>query len=234
MNTRSSFLLKGVATVAALALFSGCSSTAPTTASTTAAPAKSAEVAVKITPAIASMEVMHNGKPVTIMRNQDQKNTVNPAFATTSRACPPFCVQPYTIAPGVETIAEVEVLGYLKKMKEGDKSIVLIDSRTPDWLARGTIPGAINLPYTKLDDTKGADPLSVAEAMELFGAKEAGSGWDFSNAKTVVLFCNGMWCGQSPNNIRTLVKMGFPVAKIKWYRGGMQNWENLGLTTVTP
>lgn len=233
MNIRSSFLLKGLAVVAALSLVAGCA-TKKTEVKTAAPAAAAGAIAVKITPTMASLEVMHNGKPVTIMRNQDQKNTVTPAFAATSRPCPPFCVQPYSIAPGVETVAEVEVLGYLKKMTDGDKSILLIDSRTPDWVAKGTIPGAINLPYTKLDESKGADPLSVAEAMELFGAKDTGKGWDYSNAKTVVMFCNGMWCGQSPLNIRTLVKMGYPPAKIKWYRGGMQNWENLGLTTVAP
>jgi rhodanese-related sulfurtransferase len=187
---------------------------------------------VNITKDVGQVEAVHNGKKVTVMRNQDEKNTVNPAFALTSRACPPFCVQPATLAPGVETIGEVEVLGYIKKIADGDKSVLLIDSRTPDWVVRGTIPGSINLPYTKLDDTKGADPLSVAEAMEMFGAKETSKGWDYSNAKTVVLFCNGMWCGQSPLNIRTLVKLNYPADKIKWYRGGMQDWETLGLTTV--
>jgi hypothetical protein len=46
------------------------------------------------------------------------------------------------------------------------------------------------------------------------------------------MFCNGMWCGQSPNNILNLLKFGYPADKIKWYRGGMQDWEILGLTTV--
>ena len=26
--------------------------------------------------------------------------------------------------------------------------------------------------------------------------------------------------------------MGYPAEKIKWYRGGMQDWEILGLATV--
>ena len=80
---------------------------------------------------------------------------------------------------------------------------------------------------------KGASPLDIADIMsEKFGAKEMEGLWDYSNAKTLVMFCNGMWCGQSPNNIRTLLKFGYPAHKIKWYRGGMQNWENLGLSTV--
>ena len=75
------------------------------------------KLAVNITKGLGSIEVMHNGKKVTIMRNQDQKNTVNKAFAKTSRKCPPFCIQPATLAPGVETTAEVEVIDYLKRMK---------------------------------------------------------------------------------------------------------------------
>ncbi len=188
---------------------------------------------VNITPKMASVEVMHNGAKVTIARNQDQKNTVNPAFAKTSRKCPPFCIQPSTLAPGVETIAEVEMLGYLKKMSDGDDSIVVIDSRTPDWVGRGTVAGAMNLPWTKLNPAKGADPLSIAEIMEsVFNVKSVEGLMDFSNAKTAVMFCNGMWCGQSPNNIKNLLKFGYPAHKIKWYRGGMQNWEILGLSTV--
>ena len=188
---------------------------------------------VGITPSMASVEVMHNGAKFTIQRNQDQKNTINKSFAKTSRKCPPFCIQPSTLAPGVETIAEVEMLGYLAKMSGGDSNIIVIDSRTPDWVKKGTIPGAINLPWTKLNPAKGADPISIAEIMEeVFDVKQVEGLMDFTNAKTAVLFCNGMWCGQSPNNIKNLLKFGYPAHKIKWYRGGMQNWETLGLTTV--
>ncbi len=130
------------------------------------------DMKVKITPEIASVDVMHNGKKVTIKRNQDGKNTVNPAFAKTSRNCPPFCIQPSVLAPGVETIGEVEILDYLKRMSDGDDSILVIDSRTPDWVKRGTIPGSVNLPWTKLNPAKGADPISIGEIMaSQFGAK---------------------------------------------------------------
>ena len=189
--------------------------------------------AVGITPDMTSVSVMHNGKKTSITRNQDQKNTVNPAFAKTSRKCPPFCIQPAVLAPGVETIAEVEMLDYLSKMSAGDASILVIDSRTPDWVKKGTIPGAVNIPWTALNPAKGADPISIGEIMvDKFGVKELEGLWDYSGAKTLVMFCNGMWCGQSPNNIKNLLKFGYPADKIKWYRGGMQDWEILGLSTV--
>ena len=194
--------------------------------------ASAADVAVKITPKMASADVKHNGKAVTIMRNQNQKNTINPAFAKTSRKCPPFCIRPFTTAKGVETIAELEVIDYAKKMSAGDSTIMLVDNRTPDWHKKGTIPGAVNVPFTKINRKKGADDLSIAESLEMFGAVEGDKDWDFSKAKTLVMFCNGMWCGQSPLGISGIMGVGYPAEKIKWYRGGMQSWESLGLTTV--
>lgn len=206
---------------------------------------------VNITADVMSVKVKTaGGEDVEIMRNQDNKATINPAFAKTSRPCPPFCIQPDVIAPGVETIAENGMLSYLQKMSGGDDSILVVDSRTPDWVEKGTIPGAKNLPWTALNPAKGATTDGIVEIMDQeFGVKMADgkdsldvdeaiaegdtSGvFDFSGAKTLVMFCNGMWCGQSPTNIRQLLKMGYPAEKIKWYRGGMQTWSVLGLTTV--
>ena len=188
---------------------------------------------VGITSDIMSVTVKHNGKDVKIERNQDNSNTVIPAFAKTSRPCPPFCIQPAVLAPGVETIAEREVLQYLDTMSKGDDSILVIDSRTPDWVKKGTIPGAKNIPWTKLNPAKGADPISILDILqEEFNVTESEGLLDFTNAKTLVMFCNGMWCGQSPNNIKNLLKLGYPAHKIKWYRGGMQDWAILGLSTI--
>lgn len=190
---------------------------------------------VNITGNLESVTVKHGDKEVKIMRHQNQKNTVNPAFAKTSRKCPPFCIQPARLAPGVETIAELELLDYLKRMSEGDDSILVIDSRTPAWVAKGTIPGAINIPWTSLSQAKGADPISIGEILqERFNAMNLEGLWDFSGARTLVMFCNGMWCGQTPDNIKSLLGFGYPADRIKWYRGGMQSWEILGLTTAKP
>lgn len=193
------------------------------------------KLAVKITSDLSEVKVKHDGSNVVIRRDQNQKATVDQNFAKTSRKCPPFCIQPIKLAPGVETIGEVEMLSYLDRLhNRGDDSILVVDSRTPGWVKKGTIPGSVNIPWTKLNPAKGADPLTMSDIMEnQFGAKQIEAGiWDYSNVKTLVLFCNGMWCGQSPANIKQLLKMGYPAHKIKWYRGGMQNWSNLGFTTV--
>ena len=195
--------------------------------------AGAAALDVKITPDLEFVDVMHDGRAVRIMRNQDPQHTISERYAYTSRNCPPFCIQPATIAPGVETIAELEMLQYLKQAAAGDESILIVDSRTPDWVENGTIPGSINIPWTTLDTGAGADPFQVADILQQrFGVKNREGLWDFSAARTLVLFCNGNWCGQSPANIRTLLALGYPAARLKWYRGGMQNWEMLGLTVV--
>ncbi len=203
-------------------------------------PAQGAEVTngegwldVKITRQIESVEVSHQGRTVTIQRNQDIHNTINPDFARTSRKCPPFCIQKMVIAPGVETIGERDLLDYLEQITDGDDSIVVIDSRTPRWLEKGTIPGSINLPYKLLlDDDKQQQIIDIL--VDGFDVERNGELFNFKHAKTLVLFCNGPWCGQSPSNIRALLKLGYPPHKLKYYRGGMQLWESFALTTVKP
>ncbi len=190
------------------------------------------ELAVAIDRGLFKVDIKHNGKPVTIMRNQDPDDTVDPRYAKTSRKCPPFCIQPIVVAEGVQTIGELELIDYISRAVTDD-SILVIDSRTPGWVSKGTIPGSVNIPWTELNAAAGADPLQIAAVLEeRFGALSLEGLWDFTHAKTLVLFCNGMWCGQSPTNIKTLLKFGYPAAKIKWYRGGLQDWEILGLTVV--
>ena len=87
-----------------------------------------------------SVEVTHLGKPFEISRAQDNKNTVNPDYAITSRPCPPFCIRPIQLAPGVETIAELEMLEYLVAART-DPNILVIDSRTPDWVKKEPFQG---------------------------------------------------------------------------------------------
>jgi 3-mercaptopyruvate sulfurtransferase SseA len=91
------------------------------------------------------------------------------------------------------------------------------------------IPGAVSIPFTEF---KSSD--STMEVMEDQFDVLVGDTYDFSNAKTLVMYCNGNWCGQSPTAINKLLKMGYPAAKIKYYRGGMQSWSALGLTVVEP
>ena len=45
-------------------------------------------------------------------------------------------------------------------------------------------------------------------------------------------FCNGPVCPQSPTAIAAMVRDGFPVDKIYYYRGGMLDWDALGFPII--
>ncbi len=195
-----------------------------------------------ITSSLKEVDVMHNGKMVAITRASKKDSTVMPPiFTHTARACPPFCVQPITVAKGVDTVGELEVLDYLKRASHGDRSIMVVDSRTPEWVRLGTIPGSVSIPWNKISlDTIGTfEQESETELLDSILSKDFGvritkdGRRDFRNAKTLVMYCNGNWCPQSSVNIKTLIKLGYPAYKLKWYRGGMQSWVSVGLTTVT-
>ena len=190
---------------------------------------------VDITHDLPFVDVRVSDRIVRIERNPDPFNMIDPDYALTSRRCPPFCVQPMQLAPGVETIGELELLDYLKRMTAGDAGVLVVDSRDGTWPTRsGIIPGAVVIPWQELFLEKGEREHIATVLEDRFGARRDGPLWSFAQAKTLVFYCNGPWCGQSPTNIRSLLAIGYPAHKIKWYRGGMQAWKALGLTTVPP
>lgn len=173
-----------------------------------------AQEPVNIRSDIPTVTVQTPSGPVEIQRIQDPTNEVTGEWARTSRPCPPFCIQPMTPAPGVATIGELEMLDML-----ADEEAIVVDSRTPDWFEGGTIPGAINIPYTQ-----------VVDRLSDLGCEIDFDGWDCTEARPVALFCNGLWCGQSPSAIRNMISAGYPADRIFYYRGGMQSWRVLGLS----
>lgn len=181
-----------------------------------AAGAAFGEVEVGITAEMPTVTVPTEAGPVEIGRIQDTTHELDGEWARTSRPCPAFCIQPKTPAEGVTTIGELELIEMLQ-----DPETVVVDSRTREWFDGGTIPGAINIPYTYILDELGT-----------LGCEPDFDGWDCDAAKRVALFCNGIWCGQSPTAIRNMIKAGYPVERIHYYRGGMQVWRMLGLSVT--
>ena len=210
------------------------------------------EAEVKITNDKSYSTVYVDNELVKISRIQDTSHVIDGSFAKTSRPCPPFCITPISLDKRVTTVAELEVIKFIETaVYRGDG--VMIDARTPSWHKKGTIPGSINIPFTKFE--KGPDDIEVAEILESLGAVERGDvnpivgmvedmglmggdqkteKWDFTDAKELLLWCNGPWCGQSPRAIKSLIAMGYPAEKLYYYRGGMQMWQSLGLTTIVP
>jgi hypothetical protein len=87
----------------------------------------------------------------------------------------------------------------------------------------GTIPGSINMPYTEM-----------ADRLHELGCEVDFDGYicDTDTVPSLVMFCNGPWCGQSPEAIRRIIAAGYPAEKIRYYRWGMQGWRMLGLTVA--
>ncbi len=190
-----------------------------------------AENKVAITRDLPFLDVNHEGKKIRIERVQDTSHKLTNSFSKTSRPCPPFCIQPIELHPDINMVGETELLTFLDTTVKNNQGL-LIDARMPAWFEKGTIPGSVNIPFTILSD--GLESSHTQKIIKLLGAIETEGKWDFSNTKKLLLFCNGPWCGQSPRAIKNLLKLGYPPSHLYWYRGGMQSWQLLGLTTVTP
>jgi len=166
------------------------------------------------------------GKTYRIEREQKPESYLTNTFALTSRPSPPFFIEPFKAAPNVETYGELELLDFIKHKKG-----IFIDARLPNWYEKSAIPTARNIPFKIfLSDTPEREAVLKSLGVEY----DKNGDFDFSNAKTLLFYCNGAWCGQSPTAIHALIELGYPQQKMKYYRGGMQAWQLLGLTTIVP
>lgn len=126
-------------------------------------------------------------------------------------------LQPLVPLPGVHPVTEIEVLHALN-----DPHTMVIDMRDEEDPLEATIPNSFHIPFNELEDR-----------MDELGCVRGSSRvWDCNASPRIVAFCNGPVCPQSPVGIAAIVRSGFPVDKISYYRGGMMDWEALGLTTV--
>lgn len=126
-------------------------------------------------------------------------------------------LQPLVPQAGVHPVTEIELLHALN-----DPSIMVIDMRDEEDPLPATIPNSYHIPYNELEDRM--DELGCAHVDKVT--------WNCAKAPAVIAFCNGPMCLQSPSGIASMVKAGFPVDRISYYRGGMMDWQALGLTTV--
>ena len=140
-------------------------------------------------------------------------------------------IQPLNLLEGVKTVAELEVLDFiLNKSSTNPSKYILVDSRKSDWFDAGTIPSAINIPFDELEFDEDFQE-EYERAYKNLGIKILkGNKLDFTDAKTVIFFCNASWCSQSPRAIKKLIKFGYPKEKILWYRGGIAAWAGVSLT----
>ena len=157
-----------------------------------------------------TIEVMHAGKSVNVKKSTE--------------------ILPLSMGRGVSTVGETEVLGFMENSLRKGTGLIL-DSRSPDRFAALTIPGAVNIPGVILE--RGLGSPHVTSLVKLLGATKQGSAWNFSNVRALLLFGDGPRSKDSFSSISKLLEMGYPGAKILWYRGGLSAWRNLQLTTVS-
>jgi rhodanese-related sulfurtransferase len=159
---------------------------------------------LQIGPDVTSVTIRTQDGPVEITRQMNETQLIGGVL------------QPMIPVPGVHAAGELEVLAALQ-----DENARVVDMRTTEWRVKSTIPGSIHIPYTE-----------VAMRLDELGCTGEQGKWDCAGALDVFAFCNGPACGQSPQAIKAMVREGFPATKIHYYRGGMQDWTVLGLTTV--
>lgn len=207
---------------------------------------------VQITKEKPYVRVIHDNKDVRVRRNQDADYRLEGYFAMTGRNCPPACLNPMSPVEGVQAVGEVEIFNFMENEIRNGTGL-LVDSRTDPWWMKGTIPGAVHYPYTTMTYEPdapemrsllmkmGAQPRDDVGVLEkgleglgLVDGEQKTEHWDFTNAKKLILFCNGPSCGQSPRALQALVDAGYPPSKLFYYRGGMRMWQMWGLTTVMP
>jgi rhodanese-related sulfurtransferase len=116
-------------------------------------------------------------------------------------------IAPISLHPDVRTVGELEVAEHLRG---GGRAV---DTRQPEYVAEGTLPGAIPIPHEEIVDRR--DEF------------DDGGG-------AVVMFCNGPQCTATPQAISRLLEAGFPPRRILYYRGGIRDWVTLGLPLSPP
>jgi len=181
---------------------------------------------VLIEKGLKSVPIIHQGEVVNIQRNQDRSHEIMKFYQGTWRGKiqPLF---PFGTHP-VETVAELEVIEYINDISHGDEQVLIIDARPQSaTIITGMIPTSI-----RVDNNQLRALSSRNQTLTLFGVNSGITGYDYTNAKILVIYCNGLWCGKSPKMIRKLIALGYPPELLKYYRGGMQAWRSVGLTTV--
>jgi rhodanese-related sulfurtransferase len=115
-------------------------------------------------------------------------------------------IQPMSLAPGVRTVGELEVIEHLRARGP------VVDCRLPEYVERGTIPGAVNIPHGE-----------IAQRID-----------EFDPVEPTIVFCNGPQCTATAHATDALLAAGWPPERLLYYRGGIHDWVTLGLPLARP
>ncbi|WP_159453101.1 rhodanese-like domain-containing protein [Pseudooctadecabacter jejudonensis] len=168
-----------------------------------------------------------NGQEITISRSSVLPDT---SFDVVSRAlsdCLQPCLSPMTAARNVATVGELDVIEFMSgPLENGDG--LLVDARLPEDRSAGYIPASVNIPSATVAET---NPFRDEILMAL-GAEQYQGIFNFEGAMDLVVYDDGPATQDAPVFIQDMLAAGYPANKIHYYRGGMQVWTTLGLTTT--
>ncbi len=169
-----------------------------------------------------------NGEEITISRVSTLEQSTISALSQTTATCNSPCLTPMSAASGVPTIGELDVLDFLSNaVASGDG--LLVDARRSDDRAQGFIPASVNIPTATIAPSNPyRDEILIA-----LGAVAFEGVLSFTDAMSLVIFDAGPATLDAPSLIADLLSAGYPPEKIAYYRGGMQVWSTLGLSTVS-
>lgn len=168
-----------------------------------------------IVPDVADVQVVAEGRDFLIARTTD-----DPLLT-----CPPKCVQPMQAAAGVQTLGALEVIGFLRANVAQNLGQVL-DVRLPAAFAASRVPGAINVPFATL----ASQNPSRRDILLALGVRDAAGALDFGPAPVLVVYADGVGDDLAANAVRSLREAGYPADKLLYFRNGLQEWLQLGLT----
>ena len=174
---------------------------------------------LSLTPDLTEVRLTLDGQEVVIARAQGE----------TGLMCPPDCIQPMVAADGVETYGPVEVVRFLQE-DVAARTGLLLDVRLPAGFAAGHLPGALNIPGVTL----AAENAYQRDILLALGARDAGGTLAFDVAPVLAIYAAGPAQDDAVRAVQALVAAGYPAQKLRFFRGGMQEWLQFGLTVSVP
>lgn len=157
-----------------------------------------------------------------------QSQTLNTAvienFHKPTENCGPLCIAPDTVAAGIQTVSERDVIAFVASAVSAGNGL-LIDSREADQRATGYISASVNVPTSLVQP----DNPYISDIMLALGARSFEGTLNFADAMPLIVFDDGPTTLDAPAFITQLLAQGYPAEKISYYRGGMLVWTALGL-----
>lgn len=173
----------------------------------------------------AKASFIFNGERVKIDRENPNAARHIMQFAAAQGGCGAPCIAPMQVARGVPTLDETAVLAFLVDQVAGNVGL-MVDARLPADRALGYIPGTVSLPYATVAPTNSFRE----DILKALGARAFEGVYNFADARELLIYDQGPSTDDAGKLVRNLLDAGYPVEKLKYYRGGMQVWSVLGFS----